>query len=449
MTQAGENVEGRITGAHATAASRHRIVVATAPLRIDKLATRLVDGFVAIPGWVQVAAAVLVSAFYVERIAIVYRDTGLFRRIGFDWGLFYSQAAALAAGDLTALYSVDRLTPYLQRLVPYTATPNVPLLQWPSPYPPVMAGVLAPLTVLPPPVAFGIWTVLSILAGCHLVWRMSQVLPTAGKTRLAVILFTALPTLQVLVLGQPMLLLASATAECFLALRSGRELRGGLWLGVLALKPQYGLLLGLYILWNRCWRAVLGALGIVGLIVVLSALLAGPDALWEYQRAVAAMGGIRDEFAKPAEMVNWRSLIVNLRPGIGNTSGLLLVLTLSVLTVGALVWALRTRNRPAIDIRLAAVLVATMLVSYHSHMHGLVLLAVPLAAVWRNARPSTRLAVLAFTFTPNVVFILVTGALRGFAIDYEQPLWVVWPVTTIACLVLMFAALLREARSTT
>ena len=56
--------------------------------------------------WLQALIGLAIVAFYAERIWTVYRDSGLFRRIGFDWGLFYSQASALAAGDIAAMYQV-------------------------------------------------------------------------------------------------------------------------------------------------------------------------------------------------------------------------------------------------------------------------------------------------------------------------------------------------------
>ena len=102
------------------------------------------------------------------------------------------------------------------------------------------------LTFVPAPVAFGIWTGVSLAAAVHLLCRANQILPDAGRLRLAVIFFTALPVVQAFVLGQPVLLLASALAESYLALRRGAEVRGGVWLGLLVLKPQYGLLLGLF-----------------------------------------------------------------------------------------------------------------------------------------------------------------------------------------------------------
>ena len=409
--------------------------------RVSARAEQLLARLAAIPMPVQALAALLLIMFYAERIWTVYRDTGLFRRLGFDWGLFYSQASALAAGDVTAMYQVERLGAYVQRLAPYTTTPQVPLLQWPSPYPPLLAATLLPFTRISPPLAFGIWTALSLAAACHVLWRVGQLVPGGGRgrLRLAVIFFTTLPVLQAFLLGQPVLFLASALAESFLALRRGAELRGGLWLGLLALKPQYGLLLGALLLWKRRWRAAAGAVVSVVAVLAASAAVAGPAGVWEYATGVSAMGDFRDPYAAPAEMVNWRALIVNARPAIGNTSGVLLFLLLSLLTVAAIVWAARGAWRPGtrtLDWQLASVALATFLVSYHSHMHGLVLLAVPLAALWRISKraPTVRLAILGFVFLPTAAFVGVAAAGHGFVINYDEPLWVVWPVWNVALL---------------
>jgi Glycosyltransferase family 87 len=453
----------------------------------------------AVPIAVQIVAAVLLIAFYAERIWTVYRDTGLFRRLGFDWGLFYSQASALASGDIAAMYHVEQLGLYVQRLAIYTTAPDVPLLQWPSPYPPLLAAVLVPFTRVPPPLAFGVWTVLSLAAAYHLLWRIGQLVPGGGhggalvrgrtrdtfpgrdppgsakrsfaaeseedtpegtlsgwhsaqRVRLAVIFLTSLPVLQALLLGQPVLFLASALAESYIALRRGADLRGGLWLGLLALKPQYGLLLGAFLLWKRRWGAVAGAIVTVAAVVVASAAVAGPGAVLDYATGVSAMGDFRDPYAAPAEMVNWRALIVNARPSIGNTSGVLLFLILSLLTLAALAWATRGAWRPGtrrLDWQLGSVAVATFLVSYHSHMHGLVLLAVPLAALWRASEttPLLRMAVLAQVFLPTLALVTVAAVVRGFVINYDEPLWVVWPVWNVALLVALLGVTLLTLRT--
>jgi hypothetical protein len=271
---------------------------------------------------------------------------------------------------------------------------------------------------------------------------VNQVAPGIGRTRAAIIFFTTLPALQAFLLGQPVLFLAVAMAESYLALRKGADFRGGVWLGLLALKPQYGLLLGLFLVWKQRWQAVAGAAFGVGAVLVLSALAAGPTSILDYANAVSAMGDIRDPYAASAEMVNWRSLIVNARPSIGNTSGVLAFAVLSILTVAAVAWATRGRWRTgsvALEWQLLAVTTATFLVSYHSHMHGLTLLTVPLAAMWSlSARePIARLSELAFVFLPTVAFIGVAAISHGFAIAYDDPLWVVWPVFNVALLALL------------
>ena len=413
----------------------------------------LIARITTIAPWLQALIGLGIVAFYAERIWTVYRDSGLFRRIGFDWGLFYSQASALAAGDIGAMYQVDRLGQYVQRLAPFTTTPDLPLLQWPSPYPPVLAALLVPLTLIPPPVAFGVWTALSVASAVHLLWRVGQLVPSAGRLRIAVMFFTSLPVLQAFLLGQPVLFLASALAEAYLALSRGADLRGGVWLGLLAIKPQYGLLLGAFLLWKRRWYAVAGACTSVAVVLAVSLAAAGPAGVLAYASGVSAMGDFRDPYAAAAEMVNWRALIVNARPSIGNTSGVLLFVILSGVTVAAIAWAARGPWRPrtpGLEWQLAALIVGTFLVSYHSHMHGLVLLTVPLAAMWRlsGEAPMMRLAILGFILLPTIAFTGVAAVPHGFSINYDDPLWVVWPVWNVLLLVLLLTAALVRLRST-
>jgi Glycosyltransferase family 87 len=421
---------------------------ALAPWRVRRWSATVLNRITEIPVGVELVLGVALVAFYAQRVWTVHRDSGLFRRIGFDWGLFFGQATALRAGDVGAMYQVDRLGHYVQQLAAYTATPNVPLLEWPSPYPPILAALLVPFTLVPPPVAFGIWTVLSLVAAAHLLWRANQLLPSSGAVRLGFIFFTTLPVVQAFVLGQPVVFLASAVAECFLALRKGADFKGGLWLSVLAIKPQYGLLLGLYLIWKTRWRAVAGAMLGVAAMGIASTLAAGPGSVLDYLSGVRAMGDFRDPYAAAAEMVNWRALIVNARPSIGNTAGVVGFGVLSVATVAAIVWAARSRTTK-LEWQLCAVLVGTFLVSYHSHMHGLVLLTVPLAAMWAMAAhtPTVRLAVLAFVMLPTAAFVFVTAIARGFAINYDDPLWVVWPVFNVALLALLLAATLLKTEA--
>jgi hypothetical protein len=58
-----------------------------------------------------------------------------------------------------------------------------------------------------------------------------------------------------------------------------------------------------------------------------------------------------------------------------------------------------------------------------------------------------RLAILAFVFLPTAAFVGVTAIGRRFAINYDDPLWVVWPVFTAALLLLLLGVTLVELLS--
>jgi hypothetical protein len=107
-------------------------------------------------------------------------------------------------------------------------------------------------------------------------------------------------------------------------------------------------------------------------------------------------------------MVNWRSLVLFFLPEISTEIGIVLTLFLSVLTVliAALAWRgpwdPRERLFPA---KVSLVLVTTLLANYHSHLHGAVVLAVPLAAVLAQGRPSgvTRLTIVVGLVLPTLM----------------------------------------------
>jgi hypothetical protein len=86
----------------------------------------------------------------------------------------------------------------------------------------------------------------------------------------------------------------------------------------LLLKPQYGLLIGPLLLWKRRWRVV-GGVALGGLVIItVSAVFVGLPTLGTYGQAIADIapwGGAA--VASPGQMINWRALILNLRPSIG------------------------------------------------------------------------------------------------------------------------------------
>lgn len=243
---------------------------------------------------VQVAFLAALLGLWVLRIVAIYQDPGyggIFRVIGVDFGTYYIPASAFAAGKPEAIYSLAALEPFRHALVGYTSDPATPLLPILAPYPPLFASLLSPLTSLSPPLAFGLWTALNVVLALGLAWRVATFFPIRQRLVAAMLVLVSLPVAAALWAGQVQIFLALAVGEAFLALRSGRDLRAGVWLSALIVKPQYLILLGPVLVWKRRWRALGGCAAGTGLILGASALLAGPSSLAAYLGSILEVGG--------------------------------------------------------------------------------------------------------------------------------------------------------------
>lgn len=325
----------------------------------------------------------LLLAIWVVRVWPIYQGWGLFNWIGNDFAWYWSQAEALRLDGPARLYDPAAQAARLVDLAPFAR--KDPLVPGQVPYLPIFALLFAPLTLLPPLAGYALWMAISLAALGWLTWRVHQLLPGVSTPWLLVALATFAPIAMSFFNGQPMLLLAVAVGEMYLALRAGRDLRAGLWLSVLVLKPQYAILLGPMLLVQRRWRAVGGALAGVAVALLLSWLGVGWDGLRGYPAALLDVGGFSgSNQAFPGLMVNWRSLVLWARPGLDGRVGLSLTLLLGLATAAALV-PLWRRRAPAesglLAVQVAATTAATLLASYHSNVHGGALLVVPFAAV--------------------------------------------------------------------
>src|SRR5207302_486324 len=134
--------------------------------------------------------------------------------------------------------------------------------------------------------------------------------------------------------------------------------------------------------------------------VFVGALAAGMPAFVGLPSALREMGEFRGPFGGPAWMMNWRSIVLAARPGIGDQAGFALVSSLSLLTMALSLLPWRGRwqpDSPSFAPRFCLLTLGALISSYHSHLHGAALLVVPMAAAWAEPklRPLTRIAVCA------------------------------------------------------
>ncbi|MHB1158740.1 MAG: glycosyltransferase family 87 protein [Chloroflexota bacterium] len=314
-----------------------------------------------------------------------------------DFISFWMAGALVHEGAGSALYDVGLQQAFQTDLRLEVASldgaAQQPSFLFPYLNPPALAPLLVPLGMLPLSWAWLLWSGLNLLAVAVAVALPLKGTPRAVAVAVVLLTFPAVP--DSLLWGQMVGTLLLAVALGLLALVSGRPFLGGVLLGVLWLKPQYAVLFALLFLVKRRWRELAG-MAVAGFVVAaLSLLVVGFEGIASYLELLRRIGDSNpaaDFQVKPSAMVNWRSLITHLWPGIPASTGSFLVLVLGVATVLAALLAWRgpwEPTSPRFLRQMLVVVLATLVASPHSHFHGAALLLAPAALA--QAKPAKAL----------------------------------------------------------
>jgi hypothetical protein len=256
--------------------------------------------------------------------------------------------------------------------------------------PPPLAWLAVPLTPLPYPVAYWIWSCL-LLGALALTWLWAA--PGAGRARVIYLLAAVgwLPVIYGLQLGQPGLFVAAGVAGSYALMRANRPLWAGIALGALALKPQLAFLLPLALLAAREYRAFGGSVIALGSLALLSAIALGPGGVSAY-----------------LDRLNFASTVpVNQELTLGVRSAEIFVAAWTIIIAN------RLRHR-GVEWVYACALVGGMLATPYAHLDDLAMLGL---AAWLVLRSDT----------PRWVSIYIIAAV--LAIEGE-PFW--GPIPVIA-----------------
>ncbi|MGI5835610.1 MAG: glycosyltransferase family 87 protein [Chloroflexota bacterium] len=334
--------------------------------------------------------------------------------------LYDMEAQAAFQRELRARLELGASGAREQRLIPYHN-------------PPALALLMAPMATLPFNWGYLLWSILQAVA--FLVAVAIPLRGSPGGRGWALLLLTFPAVADTLVWGQMVGFLLLIYSLALVALGANRPVLGGALLGLLWLKPQYGMIFPLVLLIKRRWRELAGMVATGSILVIFSFVAAGPLALHRYLELLQRIGGYyppAESLVKEYAMVNWRSALAHLLPGLPETTGSFLVLLLGGVTVliSLLVWrGAWEPSSPRFAGQALALTLATLIAAPHSHFHGTAMLLAPLALVLGRVE-------------------LGTGLSRKwrlmFAGGYLLAL-VVWPFTDLAWLVapfFMFAVLL-------
>jgi hypothetical protein len=336
------------------------------------------------------------SALAVVELALAVRSLGTWgytiHRLGYsDFGQYYLWSRIGLHAGWNHLYDLS-----VQRQEWQALGGLASIMWWPIIEPPWIAWLVAPLALLPFPIAFAAWMTL-IAAAFILALRL--VVPGAGLVRwtYAAAALAAAPVLQALLLGQAVILVIAAVAASWWWLRRGRELEAGLVLVLILLKPHLAVLVPVALLVAGYRRAFLYWLSGAMVLVVAMVLALGTDGLTAYLARLPDALAVARDWA-PASL-SFSQLIGGSLPA----RALQLALALVVLRI------IRAQRQRGPDLVVAAGLLGSMLLTPYVHVPDLavVLLA---AAIFLHATPTPRqrrllavlyLALVAILWTPD------------------------------------------------
>lgn len=309
--------------------------------------------------------------------------------LGADFSALWIGGHLVSEGQLASLYDPELQRAALDALL--APEPNDAICPFVNP--PWAALALAPLGALPYLAALALWW-----AACALAWVASAHLlrsalaPLRERTlpRTLWLSLAFFPTLACFTYGQSSTLSLLAWTAMALDLRRDREVRAGLFVGLLAWKPQLCLGPLVFLLFSRRWRALGGFALSAGAWVALGLALAPEAVLSWVGDAPALFELIRSDGYRSFGLISsfgFGALLLDpLGPRAGALAGgLLTVLTsLAIAALGMRSFdALRDAERggAAQDMTLAAALALSVLASPHLYVYDATLLLLALALV--------------------------------------------------------------------
>ena len=357
--------------------------------------------------WVNLAvAAVLV--FYVAQIALDLVWGTVCGHIAADYCATWATARIANTLGYSRIYDVQLIATIERSLFPTGADPAL-FVATPSPYLAIFVPLFQPFALLPPAAGYILWTLLNVSALLlYLRFLGSKLAGRPPSTRFLVLIMASLPVFFTVFYGNAAVWLMICVGEFLRAMVSGHEIRAGLWLGGLMLKPPLLVLLGLVLLAQRAYRVLASLSASSGAMIGATYLIVGPAG---FAQMLAIWG--RSTVGQPSDgvesMMNWRMLAANLSPFTSSWAawGLAAVGMVLTLAIALRVW--RRQPDPASDafpVAYSGIFAATTVVAWHSHVHTAVVL-IPALMVLHERKILPQWLLYAWCVAPALLFIAI------------------------------------------
>jgi hypothetical protein len=366
-------------------------------------------------GW-QNLGLLMVLAFYVIRVGVGIYSNGLTSVPG-DFICFWTAGRLANAAGYARVYDLNALYEFQKSIVP-TATVVLPMF-----YLPVFILPFQVLALIPIVQSYWLWMGMNILFLVTYLRLFIKRIPASIPGRTLLMIIVAFPVFQNFYAGQVNLLLMLAVGEFFHALVHKKPWRAGIWLALLLLKPQTLILILPVLLFQRNWKTIVG-FGITSALVgLLSFVLIGAKGLDGFS-ASWLVASKSNATVMPEIMVNWRMLALRLGAFTVPILGWILAAAGIAATI-FLTFALWRKSvspaSPAFILGWFGTIAATLLLSWHSHVHmGVILIPLLCYLFPFDLLPSRTINVWCFlpflTLLAGVVIFSVLSLLAGIKV---------------------------------
>lgn len=308
--------------------------------------------------------------------------------VGLDFRAHYTAGKMLLAG--APIYQLTEQWAWQKSLWPQLSTINDLLY---IPYPPFDILPMAAMAQFPLHTAYLVWlggetVVLSLL--CYALVNTLPALSLRLRMMVFLLCLTAVPVLLTLVHGQLSFVLAAAAFFAWHNCKTGHERRGGLWLSLLLVKPQFFIVPLLLFLLLRRGRVLQGMLYGCAILLTISLLLVGPRGLVDYVQLLASASQWGEGYGiHPQGMQSLRSLLHRLfNTNVSSHTALPWIIgCIAILGLTFQSWRHREETPGALfDLQWALMLFATTLCSPHLNVHDFTLLLVAGVLVFNATR---------------------------------------------------------------
>ena len=353
-----------------------------------------------------------------------------------DFVHFYTFGRLAGESRIRDAYDWQRFHTEQVSLVPESAKSIYPPV-----YPPQAAILFIPFSRSSFKNAVVVWTIITVAGYGLVVWRAwlaaRQWLPDPVLVFAAAAAFP--PFWQVVMNGQVTIVILMACFLGWIALEHGQRFWAGAALGLLAIKPQFGLPFAVVVLAKRDWHMALGAVTSVALQALIVWSVLGTDAFAGYAAMLPTIAAHADELEpKPFQSHSIRSLTRLLPEFLG--------VPVWLAAVGLVLWrtAKTWASAVPLTVRFGLVLLAAVLINPHLIVYDAALLVLPLIwfGAWLNQQPighvgrNRQMLTVdqygAFLYALVLAFFVPSAAVIRIQISVLLMLWLFWKVQGLA-----------------